>query len=317
MSATGGLYAQGKVRDIYEAGPDALLLVATDRLSAFDVILPNPIPDKGRVLTAFSLFWFERTKDLVGNHLLTANRWEFPSPFGEETFLSGRATLVKRAEVVPIECVARGYLSGSGWREYRERGSVCGVELPAGLVESDRLPEPIFTPTTKAAEGHDLPVTLEETADLVGRGLAEKLKELTLAIYERIAVVASERGVIVADTKFEFGFCEGELILIDEVGTPDSSRFWPADAYAPGGPQPSFDKQFVRDWLDMSGWDHEPPPPELPAEVIARTALKYREAYERVTGEQWDWYLQRMGALDEKDWETCAINLDRLRKEHG
>jgi phosphoribosylaminoimidazole-succinocarboxamide synthase len=317
VSATGGLHAQGKVRDIYEAGPDALLLVATDRLSAFDVILPDPIPDKGRVLTAFSLFWFERTKDLVGNHLLTANRWEFPAPFGEEVFLSGRATLVKRAEVVPIECVARGYLSGSGWREYRERGSVCGVELPAGLVESDRLPEPIFTPTTKAAEGHDMPVTLEETADLIGRGLAEKLKELTLTIYERIAAVALERGVIVADTKFEFGFCEGALILIDEVGTPDSSRFWPADDYAPGGPQPSFDKQFVRDWLDMSGWDHEPPPPELPAEVIARTALKYREAYERVTGEKWDWYLQRMGALDEKDWETCAVNLDRLRKEHG
>jgi len=317
VSATGGLHAQGKVRDIYEAGPDALLLVATDRLSAFDVILPDPIPDKGRVLTAFSLFWFERTKDLVANHLLTANRWEFPSPYGEETFLSGRATLVKRAEVVPIECVARGYLSGSGWREYRERGSVCGVGLPAGLVESSRLPEPIFTPTTKAAEGHDMPVTLDETADLIGRGLVEKLKELTLSIYERIASVALEQGVIVADTKFEFGFCEGELILIDEVGTPDSSRFWPADAYAPGGPQPSFDKQFVRDWLDASGWDHEPPPPGLPAEVIARTALKYREAYERVTGEKWDWYLQRMGALDEKDWETCAINLDRLRKEHG
>jgi phosphoribosylaminoimidazole-succinocarboxamide synthase len=317
VSATGGLHAQGKVRDIYEAGPDALLLVATDRLSAFDVILPDPIPDKGRVLTAFSLFWFERTKDLVANHLLTANRWEFPSPYGEETFLSGRATLVKRAEVVPIECVARGYLSGSGWREYREGGSVCGVELPAGLVESSRLPEPIFTPTTKAAEGHDMPVTLRETADMIGRGLAEKLKELTLSIYERIASVAREQGVIVADTKFEFGFCGGELILIDEVGTPDSSRFWPADAYAPGGPQPSFDKQFVRDWLDMSGWDHEPPPPDLPAEVIARTALKYREAYERVTGERWDWYLQRMGALDEKDWETCAANLDRLRKEHG
>ena len=317
MSATGGLHAQGKVRDIYEAGPDALLLVATDRLSAFDVILPDPIPDKGRVLTAFSLFWFERTKDLVANHLLTANRWEFPAPFGEETFLSGRATLVKRAEVVQIECVARGYLSGSGWREYRDRGSVCGVELPAGLVESSHLPEPIFTPTTKAAQGHDMPVTLDETADLIGRGLAEKLKELTLSIYERIASVALEQGVIVADTKFEFGFCEGELILIDEVGTPDSSRFWPADGYSPGGPQPSFDKQFVRDWLDMSGWDHEPPPPELPAEVIARTALKYREAYERVTGEKWDRYLQRAGAQDEKDWETCAINLDRLRKEHG
>ena len=248
MSATGGLYAQGKVRDIYEAGPDALLLVATDRLSAFDVILPNPIPDKGRVLTAFSLFWFERTKDLVGNHLLTANRWEFPAPFGEETFLSGRATLVKRAEVVPIECVARGYLSGSGWREYRERGSVCGVELPAGLVESDRLPEPIFTPTTKAAEGHDLPVTLDETADLIGRGLAEKLKELTLAIYERIASVALERGVIVADTKFEFGFCEGELILIDEVGTPDSSRFWPADRLRAGRPAAEL-RQAVRPGL--------------------------------------------------------------------
>ena len=317
MSATGGLHAQGKVRDVYEAGPDALLLVATDRLSAFDVILPNPIPDKGRVLTAFSLFWFERTNDLVDNHLLTANRWEFPPPFGEETFLSGRATLVKRAEVVPIECVARGYLSGSGWKEYRERGSVCGVELPVGLVGSDRLPELIFTPTTKAAEGHDLPVTLDETADLIGRGLAEKLKELTLAVYERIASVALERGVIVADTKLEFGFCEGELILIDEVGTPDSSRFWPADAYAPGGPQPSFDKQFVRDWLDMSGWDHVPPPPELPAEVVARTAQQYREAYDRVTGERWEWYLQRMGAVDEKDWETCAVNLDRLRKEHG
>jgi phosphoribosylaminoimidazole-succinocarboxamide synthase len=317
VSATGGLHAQGKVRDVYGAGPNALLLVATDRLSAFDVILPSPIPDKGRVLTAFSLFWFERTKDLVDNHLLTANRWEFPAPFGAETFLSGRATLVRRAEVVPIECVARGYLSGSGWKEYRERGSICGVELPAGLVESDRLPEPIFTPTTKAAEGHDLPVTLDETADLIGRGLAEKLKELTLAVYERIASVALERGVIVADTKLEFGFCEGELILIDEVGTPDSSRFWPAGAYAPGGPQPSFDKQFVRDWLDMSGWDHEPPPPELPAEVVARTAMKYREAYERVTGERWEWYLQRMGAVDEKDWETCAVNLDRLRKEHG
>ena len=317
MSATGGLHAQGKVRDIYEAGPDALLLVATDRLSAFDVILPNPIPDKGRVLTAFSLFWFERTKDLVGNHLLTANRWEFPGPFGEETFLSGRATLVKRAEVVPIECVARGYLSGSGWREYRGRGSVCGVELPGGSSSRTASPSRSSRPRRRRPRATTCPVTLDETADLIGRGLAEKLKELTLAIYERIASVALERGVIVADTKFEFGFCEGELILIDEVGTPDSSRFWPADRYVPGGPQPSFDKQFVRDWLDMSGWDHEPPPPELPAEVIARTALKYREAYERVTGEKWDWYLQRMGALDEKDWETCAINLDRLRKEHG
>jgi phosphoribosylaminoimidazole-succinocarboxamide synthase len=317
VSATGGLHAQGKVRDIYDAGPDALLLVATDRISAFDVILPNAIPEKGRVLTAFSLHWFERTKDLVGNHLRTANRWEFPSPFAEETSLSGRAMLVRRAEVVPIECVARGYLSGSGWKEYRAHGEVCGVTLPAGLVESSRLPAPIFTPTTKAAEGHDLPLSLGETADLIGRGLAERLKELTLAIYERVAAVALDRGVIVADTKLEFGFCDGELILIDEVGTPDSSRFWPADAYVPGGPQPSLDKQFVRDWLDMSGWDRDPPPPELPAEVVARTASTYREAYERVTGERWDWYLQRMGALGERDWETCAIDLDRLRKEHG
>jgi phosphoribosylaminoimidazole-succinocarboxamide synthase len=293
-----GLHAQGKVRDIYEAGPDALLLVASDRISAFDVILPDPIPDKGRVLTGLSLFWFERTADLVGNHLMTADRWAFPDPFGHEVDLSGRAMLVKRAQVIAVECVARGYLTGSGWRDYTRTGSVCGVEMPVGLVESDRLPEPIFTPTTKATEGHDLPITMDETAELVGLGLAEKLRELTLTIYGRLASVASERGVILADTKFEFGFCEGELILIDEVGTPDSSRFWPADAYAPGGPQRSFDKQFVRDWLDMSGWDHEPPPPKLPLEVIEGTAQKYREAYERITGERFEHYRQRMGVTE-------------------
>ncbi|MDP9330943.1 MAG: phosphoribosylaminoimidazolesuccinocarboxamide synthase [Actinomycetota bacterium] len=295
MTAQGGLYAQGKVRDIYDAGDAGLILVASDRISAFDVVLPNPIPDKGRVLTGLSLFWFERTADLVANHLITAERARFPAPFGDDGELSGRAMLVRRAEVVPVECVARGYLSGSGWKEYQQRGSVCGVALPQGLVESDRLPEAIFTPTTKAAEGHDMPLSLDETADLIGRGLAEKLKELTLAIYERAAEIALERGIILADTKFEFGFFDGELILIDEVCTPDSSRFWPADRYEPGRGQPSFDKQLVRDWLDASGWDHEPPPPELPEEVIAQTAATYREAYQRITGERFDEYRRRMG----------------------
>jgi phosphoribosylaminoimidazole-succinocarboxamide synthase len=295
MTAQGGLYAQGKVRDIYDAGDAGLILVASDRISAFDVVLPNPIPDKGRVLTGLSLFWFERTADLVANHLITAERARFPAPFGDDGELSGRAMLVRRAEVVPVECVARGYLSGSGWKEYQQRGSVCGVALPQGLVESDRLPEAIFTPTTKAAEGHDMPLSLDETADLIGRGLAEKLKELTLAIYERAAEIALERGIILADTKFEFGFFDGELILIDEVCTPDSSRFWPADRYEPGRGQPSFDKQLVRDWLDASGWDHEPPPPELPKEVIAQTAATYREAYQRITGEAFDEYQRRMG----------------------
>jgi phosphoribosylaminoimidazole-succinocarboxamide synthase len=206
--------------------------------------------------------------------------------------------LVHKAEVVPVECVARGYLTGSGLKQYLAGGHVCGVPLPPGLGESDRLPEPIFTPTTKAAEGHDLPLTFGETVDLVGKGLAERLRELTVALYERGAHIARERGIIVADTKFEFGFAGGELILVDEVLTPDSSRFWPADGYAPGRPQPSFDKQYVRDWLDASGWDHEPPPPELPADVIDRTAHTYREAYERITGEQFDWYRQRMGVPD-------------------
>ncbi|MEP6477568.1 MAG: phosphoribosylaminoimidazolesuccinocarboxamide synthase, partial [Actinomycetota bacterium] len=203
--------------------------------------------------------------------------------------------VVRRADVVPLECVARGYLSGSGWSQYRRSGAVCGVSLPPGLVESDRLPEPIFTPTTKAAEGHDLPLSLEEAADTVGRGLAERLQELTLQLYERVAAIAETRGIILADTKFEFGFCDGELILVDEVCTPDSSRLWPADTYEPGHAQPSFDKQYVRDWLDASGWDHEPPPPELPADVVGHTATRYREAYERLTGEPLTDYLRRMG----------------------
>jgi len=294
VNAKADLHAQGKVRDIYEAGED-LLLVASDRISAFDVVLPTPIPDKGRVLTGLSLFWFERTNDLVGNHVITAERTKFPAPFAGDATLAGRATLVRRANVVPVECVARGYLSGSGWKQYQQEQAVCGIPLPAGLTESDRLPEPIFTPTTKAATGHDLPLTPDETRGLIGIGLTEKLKELTLTLYERAAGVALERGIILADTKFEFGFCDGELILIDEVCTPDSSRFWPADRYAPGGPQPSFDKQFVRDWLDASGWDHEPPPPELPADVVEQTAARYRDAYERLTGEPFDRYRERMG----------------------
>jgi phosphoribosylaminoimidazole-succinocarboxamide synthase len=292
MGVAGELRASGKVRDLYDAGPDRLLLVATDRISAFDAILPTPIPDKGRVLTGVSLFWFERTRDLVSNHLITAD----PTAGGFDASLAGRAMVVRRADVVPLECVARGYLSGSGWSQYRQTGAVCGVPLPPGLREADRLPEPIFTPTTKAAEGHDLAVSPEEAADQVGRGLAERLKELTLALYERAAAVARDRGVILADTKFEFGFCEGELILVDEVCTPDSSRLWPADAYEPGHAQPSFDKQFVRDRLDASGWDHEPPAPELPADVVEQTAARYREAYERLTGEPFAAYIKRMGA---------------------
>jgi phosphoribosylaminoimidazole-succinocarboxamide synthase len=289
------LHAQGKVRDIFEAGPD-LLMVATDRISAFDVVLPQPIPGKGQVLSGTTLHWFGLTGDIVANHLLTADVGEFPEPFADRyADLAGRAMLVKRAQMVPIECVARGYITGSGWKEYRQSGSVCGIPLPEGLVESERLPEPIFTPATKATTGHDENISLDQAAALIGKGLAERLKELTLSLYEFAAAHALDRGIILADTKFEFGFADGELILCDEVLTPDSSRFWPADSYEPGHGQPSFDKQYVRDWLDASGWDHEPPPPELPADVVEQTAARYREAYERITGESFDAYRERMG----------------------
>jgi phosphoribosylaminoimidazole-succinocarboxamide synthase len=317
MTSAGRLHARGKVRDVYDVGDDRLLLVATDRISAFDVILPDPIPDKGRVLTGLTLFWLARTKDLVPNHLLGADRRDFPEPFRSEPSLAGRAMLCRKADVVPVECVARGYLTGSGLKQYRAEGHVCGVALPSGLDEASKLPEPIFTPTTKAAEGHDMPLTFDETVDVIGRGLAERLRELTIALYERGAEVAADRGIIVADTKFEFGFAGGELILIDEVLTPDSSRFWPAEGYRAGASQPSFDKQFVRDWLDASGWDHEPPPPELPDEVIMRTSAKYREAYERVTGEKWDHYRHEMGVTTGGDRETSAADLERLRTEHA
>ncbi len=318
MSGTGArLRGRGKVRDIYDLGDDRLLLVATDRISAFDVVLPNAIPDKGRVLTGLTLFWLERTKDLIGNHLLGAERADLPEPFRSEPALAGRAMLAERAEVVPVECVARGYLTGSGLKQYRAEGHVCGVPLPPGLDEASRLPEPIFTPTTKAAEGHDLPLTFEETVDLLGRGLAERLREITIALYERGAGVAAERGIIVADTKFEFGFAGGELILIDEVLTPDSSRFWPAAAYRPGSVQASFDKQYVRDWLDASGWDHEPPAPELPGDVVDRTGATYREAFERITGDRWDAYRTRMGVQDAAGPEDDEAAIERLREAHA
>jgi len=292
------LVAQGKVRDIFEAGEDQLLLVATDRISAFDVILPTPIPDKGRVLTACSLFWVDHLQSVVPNHVISGDHELFPPPFDDDSDLIGRATLARAADVIPIECVARGYLAGSGWKQYQHDGSVCGIPLSPGLEESSKLPEPIFTPTTKAAEGHDEPLTPEDARELVGTGLAERLREVSLTLYLLIAERALEAGVIVADTKFEFGFDREtkELMLIDEVGTPDSSRFWPTDGYRPGWPQPSFDKQYVRDWLDASGWNHEPPPPTLPDDVVEVTAAKYREAYERISGEAFDTYMARMGA---------------------
>jgi phosphoribosylaminoimidazole-succinocarboxamide synthase len=271
------LLARGKVREMYELGDD-LLMVASDRISAYDVVLPTPIPDKGRVLTQMSVFWFEHTADICPNHYLSQ---EVPDE------VRGRALRVRRLEMYPVECVVRGYLSGSGWREYKERGSVCGIELPSGLVESDRLPEPIFTPATKAEVGeHDENVDFERAAEIVGdRGLMERLRDVSLALYERAAAHALERGIIIADTKFEFGrSADEEIVLADEVLTPDSSRFWPADQYEPGRSQASFDKQYVRDWLDRSGWDHSPPGPELPDDVVAGTRARYIEAYERITG---------------------------------
>ena len=280
------LRGRGKVRDIYELG-DRLLIVASDRLSAFDVVLPTPIPDKGRVLTQLSLFWFDKLASVIPNHVISAT--QFPdelAPFSAE--LTGRAMLVRRTEPVPIECVVRGYLSGSGWKGYQATGAVCGIRLPAGLRESDRLPEPIFTPSTKATTGHDENISFEETITRVGRPLAERLRDTSLEIYRRAAAYALERGIIIADTKFEFGLIGPELIWIDEALTPDSSRFWPGDQYAPGKAQPSFDKQYVRDYLERIGWDKKPPAPALPADVVLGTSNKYREAYQRITGHALD-----------------------------
>ena len=273
---------RGKVRDIYDLG-DRLLLVSTDRLSAFDWVLPTGIPDKGRVLTQIAAFWFERLGE--PNHLITTDvdRMDLP-PDADRRVLAGRTSLVRKTRVVPIECVVRGYLAGSGWQEYRTRGTVCGIRLPAGLTESAQLPEPIFTPSTKAETGHDENISFERVVDAVGAELAEELRRRSLAIFQRGAEYARQRGIIIADTKFEWGRIDGQLILIDEVLTPDSSRFWPADQYAPGRGQPSFDKQFVRDWLSASGWDKNSPPPALPDEIVTKTRAKYVEAYERLTG---------------------------------
>lgn len=282
----------GKVRDLYRADDRHLLLVATDRISAFDCVLPNPIPNKGAVLTQISAFWFERFSSLVKNHLVTADVDQFPSEIldrlSESTlrFLRGRTMLVRQTEVVPFECVVRGYLAGSGWKEYGQTGKVCGHQLPAGLVESDRLPEPIFTPATKAASGHDINVPITEMADALGSELTRKLEETSLRIYSEAAQFAAERGIIICDTKFEFGLLDGNILLIDEVLTPDSSRFWPSETYRPGGPQFSFDKQFVRDYLETLDWDKRPPAPGLPPEVISATSAKYLEAYRLLTGRE-------------------------------
>ncbi len=278
------LRTRGKVRDIYDLG-ETLLFIATDRISAFDCVLGSGIPCKGRVLTQMSLFWFDFLKDIVPSHLLTADIGEFPRRVARyRKLLDGRSMLVKKAEMLPVECVARGYLAGSGWKEYQKTGKICDIPLPAGLRESDRLPEPIFTPATKATSGHDMNVPFRYVADLLGIELAGRLRDLTLEIYQRAANYALERGIILADTKFEFGFVDGELVLADEVLTPDSSRYWPADRYQPGGPQVSFDKQYVRDYLETLPWDKRPPAPSLPGDVVEKTSEKYQEAYARLTG---------------------------------
>ena len=276
------LASRGKVRDIYEVGDD-LLIVATDRLSAFDVVLPTPIPDKGRVLTQLSLFWFKTLGDIIPHHVLSAT--EFPPPadvYSQQ--LAGRSMLCRKTRPLPIECVVRGYLAGSGWKDYRTSGKVCGVALPPGLRESDRLPTPIFTPSTKATSGHDENISFDEVVARVGGERAEELRSVSLQIYRRAAAYAEPRDILLADTKFEFGLIGDQLIWIDEALTPDSSRFWPAQGYQPGRSQPSFDKQYVRDYLESIGWNKQPPGPQLPPEVVERTRAKYREAYRLLAG---------------------------------
>jgi phosphoribosylaminoimidazole-succinocarboxamide synthase len=278
------MMGRGKVRDIYDGG-DALLFVASDRISAFDCVLGSGIPCKGRILTQMSLFWFEFLRDTVPSHLLTADVHEYPPELTPAAvLLKDRSMLVKKARMIPIECAARGYLAGSGWKEYRAEGTVCGIPLPKNLRDGDRLPEPIFTPAAKAQSGHDENIPFSSVAAQIGDKLAERLRDLTLTIYTRAQQYALERGIILADTKFEFGFVGEELVLADEVLTPDSSRYWPVDSYQPGGPQFSFDKQFIRDYLEKLDWDKRPPAPGLPEEIVRKTSEKYREAYERITG---------------------------------
>lgn len=281
---------RGKVRDVYDLG-DALLIVATDRISAFDCVMPNGIPDKGKILTALSLFWFDRLSELnIPIHLIASNVADYPAsvrPYADQ--LEGRSMLVKKASVIPIECVARGYLAGSGWKEYRQTQTVCGIPLPAGLKQCGRLPTAIFTPATKEESGHDVNISFEEAANQIGRDLTARLRDQTLRIYQWAADYARGRGAIIADTKFEFGTLpDGQMLLIDEVLTPDSSRFWPADQYQPGQDQPSFDKQFVRNWLEAQPWNKTPPAPELPPQVVQGTRARYVEAFELLTGKRWN-----------------------------
>jgi phosphoribosylaminoimidazole-succinocarboxamide synthase len=283
------LHASGKVRDVYRLGSDRLLFVATDRISAFDYVLATGIPHKGRVLTQLSLFWFEFLRDVVPNHLVTADVDQYPEEarkYADQ--LRGRSMLVQRAEMVPVECVVRGYISGSAWKEYKSNGKVCGIQLPAGLKESDQLPEPIFTPATKAVSGHDENIGFDDMVGIVGADLSRQLRDLSLEIYSKAADYARTKGIIIADTKFEFGHAAAGLTLADEVLTPDSSRFWPADQYHSGGAQDSYDKQYVRDYLEEIRWNKQPPAPALPVEVARRTSEKYLEAYERLTGRKLD-----------------------------
>ena len=280
----------GKVRDIYDAGDGRLLFVASDRISAFDVVMAEPVPDKGRVLTAITAFWLEQSASIVPNHLVSVDVADFPPESKSVDDLAGRAMLVRKADMLPIECIVRGYLSGSAWKEYKASGTMHGQALPSGLQESDQLPEPVFTTSTKAAEGHDVNISFEEACDLVGRDVAEQARDVSLAVYLQGAELARERGIIIADTKFELGWIDGELALCDEVLTPDSSRFWDVETWKPGVTPPSYDKQPVRDWLEATGWDKTPPPPTLPQDVVDASRDRYVTAYERITGRQFtDW----------------------------
>ena len=275
-------FKRGKVRDVYDMGEN-LLIISTDRISCFDVVLPTIIPNKGEVLTQLSVFWFEFTKDIIPNHLITANVDDFLEELQKyKEILNGRSMLVKKVKPIPVECVVRGYLSGSGWKEYRETQSICGIKLPEGLRESDKLPEPIFTPATKEDIGHDINVTQEHIEKEIGKDVTARMKEISISLYEKASEYAEDRGIIIADTKFEFGFLGDDIILIDELFTPDSSRFWPKDEYAPGKSQPSFDKQFVRDYLETLNWDKTPPAPELPEEIVTKTSEKYLHAFKMI-----------------------------------
>jgi len=277
------LLKQGKVRDIYDFG-NTLLIVATDRISAFDVVMDDPIPEKGRILTQISTFWFNAAESIIPNHMISIDPDEFPAACqAHREILEGRSMLVHRAEPLPVECIVRGYLAGSGYKDYQRTGSICGHGLPSGLQESDRLPEPIFTPSTKAESGHDENISFDQMVDLIGEDLSHRLRNVSLALYQKGVVIAEHRGIIIVDTKFEFGRIDNEPVLIDELLTPDSSRFWPKDKYRPGVSQPSFDKQFLRDYLESLNWDKTPPPPKLPEEIVSKTSEKYKEAWKRLT----------------------------------